>query len=131
VAYAINVDEYMFHTQLVDANESFRQALADVLVVYFPLIDVEQTSDVGEALSKVECLRPNIVFMDIQLPSGNGLEILKKIRQMHSDIVIVVLTTNNLTEYCQQAIEHGENHYISRKEDSCMEDILICIEEIL
>ena len=68
----------MFYTLLVDTNESFRQALADVLVVYFPLIDVEHTSDVMEALSKVECMRPNIIFMDIQLPGGTGIEMLNK-----------------------------------------------------
>ena len=121
----------MFYTLLVDANVSFRQALSDVLLVYFPLIDVEEAGDVTEALSKVECLRPNIVFMDIQLPGGNGLEISKKIRRMYNDIVIVILTANNLPEHRQQAFENGANHYISKGDDSCMEEILTLIEESL
>mgnify|MGYP001827600782 FL=1 len=121
----------MFYTLLVDANVSFRQALSDVLLVYFPLIDVEEAGDVTEALSKVECLRPNIVFMDIQLPGGNGLEISKKIRRMYNDIVIDILTANNLPEHRQQAFDNGANHYISKGEDSCMEEILTLIEESL
>ena len=121
----------MFYTLLVDANASFRQALSDVLLVYFPLIDVEEAGDVTEALSKVECTRPNVVFMDIQLPGGNGFEISKKIRQMYDDIVIVILATNNLPEHRQKAFENGANHYISKKEDSCMEEILTLIEEAL
>jgi len=121
----------MFYTLLVDTNESFRQALADVLVVYFPLIDVEHTSDAIEALSKVECMRPNIIFMDIQLPGGTGIEMLKKIRQMCEDIVIVILTSSNQPENRQLVFENGANHYISKIEDSYMEEILTVIEEVL
>jgi len=121
----------MFYTMLVDANVSFRQALSDVLLVYFPSMGVEEAGDVTEALSKVECLRPNIIFMDIQLPGGNGLEISKEIKQMYNDIVIVILTTNNLPEYRQQAFENGANYYITKGDDSCMEEILILIEEVL
>ena len=121
----------MFCTMLVDANVSFRQALSDVLLVYFPLIGVEEAGDVTEALSKVECLRPNIIFMDIQLPGGNGLEISKEIKQMYNDIVIVILTTSNLPEHRQQAFENGANHYITKGDDSCMEEILTLIEGVL
>ena len=121
----------MFYTMLVDANVSFRQALSDVLLVYFPSISVEETGNVTEALSKVECLRPNIIFLDIQLPGGNGLELSKEIKQMYNDIVIVILTTNNLPEHRQQAFENGANHYISKRDDSCMEDILVRIEETM
>lgn len=120
----------MFYTMLVDANVSFRQALSDVLLVYFPSMGVEEAGDVTEALSKVECLRPNIIFMDIQLPGGDGLEISKEIKQMYNDIVVVILTTNNQPEHRQQAIENGANHYISKGDDSCMEEILTLIEGV-
>ena len=121
----------MFYTMLVDANVSFRQALSDVLLVYFPSMGVEEAGDVTEALSKVECLRPNIIFMDIQLPGGNGLEISKEIKEMYSDMVIVILTTDNLPEHRQQAFENGANHYITKGDDSCMEEILTLIEGVL
>jgi len=129
--YATYADQYMFYTLLVDADSSFRKALTEVLLVYFPLIDVEDVGDETEAMSKVECLRPNIVFMDTQLPDGTGLELLSKIRQMHNDMVIVILTANNRPEHRQHAFENGANHYISKKEDSCMEEILTLIEEVL
>lgn len=129
--YGTNADEYMFYTLLFDADASFRKALADVLLVYFPLIDVEDVGDETEAMCKVECLRLSIVFMDTQLPVGNGLEILKRIRQMYNDMVIVILTANNKPEHLQQAFENGADHYISKKEDSCMEEILTMIEETL
>ena len=120
----------MVYALLVDSSVSFRQALSDVLLVYFPSISVEETGNVTEALSKVECLRPNIIFMDIQLPGENGLEFIKEIKQVYNDIVIAILTTNNLPEHRQQAFENGANHYIKKGDDSSMEEILALIEGV-
>lgn len=116
---------------LVDANAGYRQALSDVLLTYFPSIDVEEAGNKSEALSKVECLRPNIIFIDIQLPEENGLDLSKKIKEIYNDIVTVILTTNNLPGYHQKASQYGADYYISKSNDSCMEEILIRIEEIL
>ncbi len=121
----------MFYTLLVDANVSFRQALSDVLHVYFPSIGVEEAGDVAEALNKVESLHPDIIFMDNQLPEENGLDLSREIKHVYDDIVIVILTTNNQPEYRQQALRNGADYYISKGEDSCMEEILTQIEGVL
>ena len=121
----------MIYTLLVDANVSFRQALSDVLHVYFPSIGVEEAGDVAEALNKVESLHPDIIFMDNQLPEENGLDLSREIKHVYDDIVIVILTTNNQPEYRQQALRNGADYYISKGDDSCMEEILTQIEGVL
>jgi CheY-like chemotaxis protein len=118
----------MFSTLLVECNVSFRQALSDVLHSYFPLITVDEAGDGSEALSKVEYWRPNLIFMDIQLPEENGLDVTKKIKRVYNDIVIVILSTNDLPEYRQQAFLSGADYFLSKEDDSCMEDILARVE---
>ena len=118
----------MFNTLLVEDNVCFRQALSDVLLSYFPLISVDEAGDGEEALSKVEYRRPNLIFMDIQLPGENGLGITKKIKQVYDDIVIVILTTNDLPEYRQQAFRSGADYFLSKGDDACMEGILARVE---
>ena len=118
----------MFNTLLVEDNVRYRQALSDVLLSHFPLIDVDEAGDGEEALSKVEYRRPNLIFMDIQLPGENGLDVTKKIKQVYDDIVIVILSANNLPEYRQQAFRNGADHFISKGDDSCMENILAWVE---
>ena len=117
------------HVLLVDANTGFRQALSDVLLVYFTSIDVEEACNMSEALSKVECQRPNIVFIDLHLSGGSGLELTRDIKQVYKDIVIVILTIHNQLEYRLEAFRNGADFYISKGDDSCMEDILVRIEE--
>ena len=58
----------MFNTLLVEGNVRYRQTLSDVLHLKFPLISVDEAGDGKEALIKVEYLRPDLIFMDTQLP---------------------------------------------------------------
>jgi CheY-like chemotaxis protein len=118
----------MFNTLLVEDNVGFRQALSDVLLSYFPSISVDEAGDGEEALGKIEYRRPNLIFMDIQLPGENGLGITRKIKQVYDDIVIVILTTNDLPEYRQQAFRNGADYFLSKGDDSCMEGILAQVE---
>jgi CheY-like chemotaxis protein len=121
-------DASMFNTLLVEDNVSFRHSLSDILLSYFPLIDVDEAGDGEEALGKVEYLRPDLIFMDIQLPGENGLEVTKKIKLVYDDIVIVILTSYGLPEYRQQAFHNGADCFLSKGDDTCMEDILARVE---
>jgi len=118
----------MFKTLLVEDNADFRQALSDILLSYFPLMGVEEAGDGEEALGKVEDQRPDLIFMDIQLPGENGLEVTRQIKHVYADIVIVILTSYGLPEYRQQAFRNGADCFLSKGDDSCMKDVLARVE---
>ena len=120
----------MFNILLVDYSASFRQALADVLLSYFPLIGVDEAGDGEEALGKIEYLRPDLVFMDIQLPGENGLDVTKEIKRVYDDIVIVILASNGLPEYRQQAFRNGADYFLSKEDNFCMENILAQVVDV-
>ena len=121
----------MFNILLVEDNVSFRQTLSDILLSYFPLISVDEAGDGEEALSKVEYWRPDLIFMDIQLPGENGLEVTKKIKRVYDDIVIVILSSNGQPEYRQQAFLNGADYFLSKEDDFCMENILTRVDVAL
>ena len=121
----------MFNTLLVEDNVNYRQTLSDALLLHFPLIGIDEASDGREALSKVEYLRPDLIIMDIQLPGASGLDITKEIKRVYREIVIVILTSNGLLEYRQQAYRNGADYFISKNDDSCMENILTRVDVAL
>jgi len=84
-----------------------------------------------EALSKVEYRRPDLIFMDINFPGENGLDVTKEIKRIYDDIVIVILSTNNLPEYRQQAFRNGADYFISKGDDTCLENILARVDAAL
>lgn len=121
----------MFNTLLVEDNVSYRQTLSDALLLHFPLIGVDEAGDGMEALSKVEYRRPDLIFMDIQLPGANGLEITKEIKRVYNEIVIVILSSNGMQEYRQQAYRNGADYFISKEDAYCMESILTRVDVAL
>jgi DNA-binding NarL/FixJ family response regulator len=118
----------MFNALLVEDNTAFRRELSDILLAYFPTIGVEESGDAADALSKVEYLRPDIVFMDIKLPGENGLEATRQIKQIYAYIVIVILTSYDIPEYRQQAFRNGADCFISKGQVSFLADILARVE---
>ena len=121
----------MFNTLLVEDNVSYRQTLSDVLHLHFPLISVDEAGDGREALSKVEYQRPDLIFMDTQLPGENGLDVTKEIKRVYNEIVIVILTSNNLPENRLQAFQNGADYFLSKDDDFCMENILARVDVAL
>jgi len=118
----------MFNTLLVEDNVSYRQALSDILLVHFPSISVDEASDGKEALCKIEYQRPDLIFMDIQLPGENGLVVTNEIKRIYNDIVIVILTSCGLPEYRQQAFRNGADYFLSKNDNFFLEDILFRVE---
>ena len=121
----------MFNTLLVEDNVSYRKKLSDALFLHFPLIGVDEVGDGREALSKVEYQRPNLIFMDIQLPGVNGLDVTKEIKRVYNEIVVVILTSNGLPEYREQAFRNGADYFLSKDDDFCMENILTRVDVAL
>ncbi len=104
----------LFKTILVDDNSSFRQLVKIHLEGQFPSMDVIEAGDGVEALQKIDAHPPNLIFMDIELPGENGLELTKKIKAEYPDTFIIILTNDDLPEYREAAIRCKANYFISK-----------------
>jgi len=80
----------------------------------FPTIAIDEVADGGEALQKVEALLPDLIFMNIQLPGENGLELTKKIKATHPNIPILILTTYDIPEYREAASQYRADRFLAK-----------------
>jgi DNA-binding NarL/FixJ family response regulator len=111
-----------FNVLIVEDNLTFRQALAEILQSQFPCMAIAQAGNGSEAMEKIHDFNPSLVFMDVRLPGENGLEITRKIKMLHPDIVVMILTSYDLPEYRDVALQCGANHFIV-KGSSTFEEI--------
>jgi len=65
---------------IVEDNANFRKALKEILLSKFPFMFITQAADGREALLKLERHRPDLIFLDIDLPEKAGLVITKEIK---------------------------------------------------
>lgn len=75
---------------IVDDEESSRKALLNMLEYYCKDIEVVgQAANIFEAQALIKDVEPGVVFLDIQMPGGNGFELLKKYRQIPFKVIFV------------------------------------------
>jgi two-component system response regulator DevR len=79
---------------IVEDAPKIRKELANLLADERDFAVVGEASCVREALAGIEATLPEAVLLDISLPDGSGVEILKFIRQHDLQISVVVLTSN-------------------------------------
>jgi len=105
----------------VECNDYFRQILKESLQASFPMAILYEATDGQEALRQVEVLLPNLIMMDIGLSGENGLELIKKIKSAHPNIVILILTNLDLPEYRKAALQYGADCFLGKSSLSSRE----------
>ncbi|WP_054860272.1 response regulator [Gracilibacillus sp. JCM 18860] len=73
---------------------------------------IGEAEDGEEALKKAKELRPDILFIDINMPFLNGLELMEKLRPILPNAVFIVISGYNEFIYAQKAIKMGTIDYI-------------------
>ena len=99
---------------IVDDNASFRKAFRSIIHAQFQSLIISEAKDAEEALQTIPTFLPDLIFMDIRLPDGNGLELTRHIKGLFPDIKIVILTSYDLPEYQEAAFHYKADHCASK-----------------
>ncbi len=120
----------MFKTMLVEDSPSFRRVLKDHLKNQFPSMDIIEAGDGVEAFQKINSNLPDLVFMDIHLRGENGLELTRKIKADYPNIIIIILTNYDLSEY-REAATRNKADYFFAKDEMVTDGIFKLVKSIL
>jgi len=118
-----------FRVMLVEDDAGFLGTLEGLLTSRFPSILLEEATNGTEALAKIETFLPHLIFMDIKLPDQNGLEITRRVKALHPDIDVIILTSYDFPEYRQAAAASGAYSFLS-KGSSTAEEIQDLVEGV-
>lgn len=96
---------------IVDDHPVFRQGLRNILATQEDLSIVGEAADGDEAIKLAQRLNPDVVMMDINLPTINGLQATRELLRLCPDIKIIMLTAYDDKEQVYHAIRAGASAY--------------------
>ncbi|MDY6876855.1 MAG: response regulator transcription factor [Chloroflexota bacterium] len=99
---------------IVDDHPVFRQGLRNVLVAREDICVVGEATDGHEAIERAQELRPDVVLMDINLPTLNGLQATRKLKTLCPEVNVVMLTAYDDEEQVYHAVRAGASAYYAK-----------------
>jgi DNA-binding NarL/FixJ family response regulator len=73
---------------------------------------VGEASDGIEAVRQVEALQPDVVLMDVRMPTMDGIEATRRISDSGSEARVIILTTFDLDEYAFTGLQAGASAFL-------------------
>ena len=105
----------MYRIMLADDEGIMLEALRNIIESNFGDECEIATAKTGRAVVELaESFRPDIAFMDIQMPGLNGIQAMKEIQKFNSNIVFIVISAYDKFSYAREAINLGVLEYLTK-----------------
>ena len=113
---------------LADDDTLIRTGLRLILATQPDLEVVGEAADGAAALTQTRALRPDVLLMDVQMPTMDGLEATAKNNALDPAPRVVILTTFELDEYVFRALRSGASGFLLKRTPA--EDLVAAIRTI-
>ena len=100
---------------IIDDEDGLRHTLTRVLKIAG--CQVSGAADGPQALNLINATTLDLVYLDIHLPSMNGLEVLENIRVSHPNLPVILFTAHASLQSAVEAIRLGATDYLVKPID--------------
>ncbi len=105
----------MYRVLLADDEGIMLQSLKTIIEGNFGQECEIAMAKTGRAVVELaETFRPDIAFMDIQMPGLNGIQAMKEIQKNNKNVIFIVITAYDKFDYAKEAINLGVMEYLTK-----------------
>jgi DNA-binding NarL/FixJ family response regulator len=119
----------MMQTLVVDDHEILRRGLKQLLAEAFPEAVFGEAGNLPQARQQLTQKQWDLVLLDINLPGGNGLELISDIRRTCPGAEILVLSSFSEAEYAVRALKLGAAGYLTK--GSVADEMVTAVKKVL
>ena len=114
---------------IADDSSPWRDRIKSLLNNINDVLVVGEAENGVDALQLIREKEPDLAILDIRMPEMNGIEVLKKIRELKMKTKVFILTNYPYPQYKKKCFEAGADYFLSKTED--FEDIKTVITDLL
>ncbi|HFK9825748.1 two-component system response regulator DegU [Listeria monocytogenes] len=103
---------------IVDDHQLFREGIKRILELEDSFEVVAEAENGKNIVAKVREYKPDIVLMDINMPTVNGLDATEMLVRQFPSIKVIVLTIHDTDEYVTEALRAGAVGYLLKEMDA-------------
>ena len=115
----------MIRCVIVEDEEMARKVLKSLLAQYCPDVMVcAEADDVTSGQEMIEAFRPDLVFLDIEMPGGSGFKLLSNIKDIDFEVVFITA----YEQFAIKAIRHDALDYLLKPVDP--KELVAAVEKV-
>ena len=99
---------------IADDSRVVVERLADLLQEVPGVQLVGRANDAPEAIHSIVRTNPDAVILDLQMPGGSGLDVLRSIRRSHPSVWVLICTNYPYPQYREECIAAGANYFLDK-----------------
>src|SRR5688500_137155 len=106
-AAAAMADGKKIRVFIADDSATVRDRLTSLLRDMPAVEIVGQAADAAEAIASIQQLKPDVVILDIRMPAGSGIGVLRSLQQREEKPKFIMLTNYPFLQYRKTCLEAG------------------------
>jgi two-component system, NarL family, response regulator DesR len=99
---------------VVDDHALFAEALMLTLAIDDRIEVIGCASNGAEAVSLAKSLRPDVVLMDVHMPTMDGIEATRRVRMASPNSWVMIVTSSHSAELARVALQAGASTYLTK-----------------
>ena len=102
---------------IADDSAAVRERMKTMLSGVQGIEIVGQARDAQEAIASTLELEPDVVILDIRMPMGSGIEVLRTIKQHNHAPVVIMLTNYPYPQYRKKCMNAGADFFFDKSSE--------------
>lgn len=103
---------------IADDHVLMREGLKQLLQLEDDIDVIAQAGDGEEAIKTALEYEPDVILLDINMPKMNGIDVLRRLKDLGSKSKIIMLTIHEDREYLLETMKIGANGYVLKDSDA-------------
>jgi DNA-binding NarL/FixJ family response regulator len=102
---------------IADDSSEIRKRIIAMLSDLENIEMIGEAENVQDAINSIHGFNPDVVILDIRMPGGSGIDVLKKIEKRNELPVVIILTNYPHAQYRKKCMDAGADFFFDKSEE--------------